>query len=174
MMYKITHNSIGTIFFAVSLFFTGAYVANAQALSVTFENEPNPLFEGANVMPGDSVSRTVVVSNNGSNNESVYVDVRNTFSDGLADVMELFIDDGSTDYFDDTFVQFFTDTPVSLGTLSAGGSRTYTFTASLAEAIGNSYQETTMGFDLCVGFEGGDVTCDGGENDEDDGGGGGG
>ncbi|NCN52640.1 hypothetical protein GW943_02410 [Candidatus Parcubacteria bacterium] len=146
--------------------------AEAATLSVVFEQ--TPLFSNSNVTPGDSVSRTVVVTNNGTEIENVYVSIDKASNNGLADVMELSITDSSpTSYFNDTFINFFAATPVSLGTLGAGATRTYTFTASLDSSTGNAYQKSSMGFDLIVGFEGGDSVTDN-ECVTDCGGGGGG
>lgn len=136
-------------------------IANAAGLNVSFQNDP--LFYDVNVAPGLSVSRTVTVVNNGPNNESVYFDTKDEYSDGLAAVMRLEVDGPTSNYYNDYFASLFSGPTIPLGTLSAGQSRTYNFTASLDTATDNSYQVKTMGFGLCVGFSGGSVLCDDGD-----------
>jgi hypothetical protein len=128
------------------------------ALSVDFA--ATPLFAEANIVPGDSVSRMVTVTNTGVESEEVYVSVENTFSDGLADAMLLTVSDGPTTYVSGTFTSFFAGTPHPLGALGAGLSRTYTFTATLPEGIGNDAARDTLGFDLVLGFAGGEAVSD--------------
>ena len=135
-------------------------VTLAATLDVTFQT--TPLFVNANIAPGDSVLRTVIVGNTGTDLQNVYTSVQNTFSSGLDDVMQLVVSDGVTTYYNGSFSDFFTTSPIALGTLAGGVSRTYTFTASLARTVANAYQSKTFGFDLIIGFEGGESTIDGG------------
>jgi len=142
------------------------------ALAVTFEQAP--LFVGANVMPGDAVTRTVTVTNTGAVPEAVVFKLDNTFSDGLAEVMELAVISGAAVYSDTTFGSLFGVAEIPLGTLPAGASKTYDFTSLLDPAVGNEYQLTTLGFDLLIGFSGGVLVPDTPSNGGGGGGGGGG
>lgn len=128
------------------------------ALNVTFE--ATPLFSNADVKPGDSVSRTVTVANTGSESEDVIADLTNTFSDGLADVMNLSIASGGATFADTSFADLFTVDPIALDALAPGDIATYTFTASLPRTVGNEYQLATLGFDVVIGFAGGEQTSD--------------
>jgi len=128
------------------------------ALSVTFQD--TPLFLDADVKPGDAITRTVQVTNTGTEAEAVVFRLENTFSDGLADVMELGVVSGSEVYIDTTFITLFGNTAVSLGSLPAGATRTYSFTSALDPLVGNAYQLTKMGFDLLIGFDGGTLVPD--------------
>jgi len=155
----------------VSLFCLAAlfpYAALA-ALEVTFEAAP--LFINANVMPGDAVTRSVVVSNTGDESEDIIFSLENTFSDGLADVMEVAVVSGAEVYADTTFTQLFTWGEVNLGVLPAQSTKTYEFTAFLDPSVGNAYQLSELGFDLLIGFSGGETVTD---NPGSGGGGGGG
>jgi hypothetical protein len=155
----------------VSLFCLAAlfpYAAFA-ALEVTFEAAP--LFINANVMPGDAVTRSVVVSNTGNEPEDIIFSLENTFSDGLADVMEVAVVSGTDLYADTTFTQLFAWGEVDLGVLPAQSTKTYEFTAFLDPAVGNAYQLSELGFDLVIGFSGGETVTD---NPGSGGGGGGG
>jgi hypothetical protein len=128
------------------------------ALEVTFQN--SPLFANTNVLPGDAVTRTVTVSNTGTEPEEIIFSLENTFSDGLADVMEIAVTSGASVYADATFSTLFDWGEVALGTLPAASSKTYNFSAFLSPDIGNPYQLTEMGFDLVIGFSGGETITD--------------
>ena len=146
--------------------------AALAALAVTFEQAP--LFVGANVMPGDAVTRTVTVTNTGAVPEAVVFKLDNTFSNGLAEVMELAVISGTTVYSDTPFGSLFGVAEIPLGTLPAGASKTYDFTSFLSPTVGNEYQLTTLGFDLLIGFSGGALVPDTPSTGGGGGGGGGG
>jgi|AntRauTorckE6833_2_1112554.scaffolds.fasta_scaffold00223_10 hypothetical protein len=134
-------------------------IASAQALDVQFA--ATPLFLEANVVPGDNESRTVMVTNNGSTTEAIITTVKNEFDGGLGNAMTLHITSGGNTYFNNTFTQFFSAGEVNLDTLAPNNSRTYTFTAALPTTTGNPYQEKELGFDLVIGFAGGEQVTDG-------------
>lgn len=169
-MTLIRKNIAWVVGFVAIVLFTAPSTAFAE-LEVVFET--TPLFSEANILPGGTVTRTVIVTNTGTTTESVYVSVANSSSGGLADIMNLSVTSFPTSYYDGTFTSFFTSTPLGLGTLSTNSSRTYEFTASLPESAENSYQAATMQFDLVIGFWGGDsiVDNDGGGNNNNGGGG---
>lgn len=148
--------------------------AAAQApdiLDVQFE--ATPLFLEANVMPGDGETRTVTVTNNGTEAQDLYVTVTNEFDAGLAPIMQLQVANGSTQYFSDTFSNFFSAGEVALGTLSPNETQTYAFTASLPTSAGNAYQTKQLGFDLEIGFADGESVTDTPDTTSTRGGGGG-
>src|SRR6056297_4351777 len=90
-------------------------VAALAALEVVFE--ATPLFENANVLPGDAVTRTVTVTNTGTEAQEVIFSLENTFSDGLADVMEMAVVSESDLYADTTLSGLFSWGEVDLGVL---------------------------------------------------------
>lgn len=139
-------------------------------LTVTFSQLP--LFSApdtTNIAPGITQLQTVTIQNNGANTEAILLSVANESSTGLADGVTLVVeDDQSTIHFSDTFDALFASTPVTLGELAAGASRTYTLVTAFASSSGNTYQGTTMSFDLLFGFASGAAVSTGG------GGGGGG
>lgn len=143
-----------------------ATVAMAQAPTVVFEE--TPLFLDANIEPGDSVSRTITVTNTGAESEEVYLSSSNVYSTGLGEVMELSVTAPGSSYFAGVFDDFFADTPLTLGSLAGGESRVYSLAANLPSDVGNAYQTKQLGFDLIIGFVGG------GEVTDNPGGGGGG
>ena len=148
--------------------------ADAQVISgnleVTFQN--TPLFSESSVVPGTVVARTVTVKNLGIDTEAVYTSLQNSSSTGLADFMELSITEngGTVHLATTTFSTLFTASPIALGSIAGGDTRTYTYIASLPSGVSGSYAGTSMSFDLVVGFEGGASVSDGGSG----GGGGGG
>jgi hypothetical protein len=128
------------------------------ALQVTFE--ATPLFVGANVVPGDSVTRTVTVTNTGTEAEEVIFSLENTFSDGRADVMEISVISGADVFVDTDFIDLFGVDEIPLGPLGPASSKVYEFSSSLSPAVGNSYQLTNLGFDLLIGFADGETIID--------------
>lgn len=141
----------------LELFFVGGEV-KAAGLGVVFE--ATPLFSEAKIMPGDSVSRTIVVTNNNPEEEAIETLATNVFSDGLASYLNLTVTGHGESYFNGSLQQFFATSPLSLGNLAPASSRTYTFTASLPSAIGNASMLTNAGFDLVIGFVGGEQVMD--------------
>lgn len=147
-------------------------IALAQAsdpLQVTFEQ--NPLFLNADVKPGDTVSRTVTVRNESGETQDIITAVENEFNTGLGDAMNLSISSNGTTYYNDSFTTFLEPGEIPLNSLTDGSERTYTFTASIPTSAGNEYQTTELGFDLVIGFAGGERVTD---TDGDNGSGGGG
>lgn len=133
---------------------------SAQGLSVDFEDEP--LFSMDNFLPGDVISKTVEVNNNSDTDQTIGVSANSVNNaDNLGDVISLSIQENqsaSAEY-ENTFSEFFADGEVELSSLPAGAGTTYTFTAAFDDAAGNNYQTKTLGFDLCVGFVGGEISC---------------
>lgn len=136
----------------------GAGYALAQALEVDFE--ATPLFLDANIEPGDSEARTVTVRNTTTEEQDVYVSVLNVFSTGLGEVMELTVTAPGSTYFTGVFDDFFSTTPLSLGTLAVGETKVFTFEAAFPSSAGNEYQTKQLGFDLVIGFVGGETVTD--------------
>ncbi len=151
--------TIFSIFLLPTVFLVaGVETVSAQTPTVTFEQ--TPLFLNANIVPGDSESRTVTVTNGGTETEDVYASVANVFSTGLAEVMSVEVTSPSNTHFSGVFEDFFAATPIALGTLTPGTTRVYTFEASLPSLAGNEYQEKQLGFDLIIGFVGGGQVVD--------------
>lgn len=156
---KTLHIAISLQIVIVAVIVSLPHTAMAQStLDVDFENDP--LFLNANVTPGDSTTRTVTVTNNGELPEAVYMDFQGTFDTGLAGAMVLAVDHDGTSYFSDTFADAFATSPTGLGTLGPGDTKTYTFTASLDTNSGNEHQESELGFELIIGFAGGEQVTD--------------
>ena len=137
----------------------GTQIAYAQ-LDVVFENEPDPLFSEANFLPGNEVIRTVEVSNNYTEAKDVLVEAINASDDdNLGDKLRLVITEGGISRYDNTLGTFLSAGEVPMSELSGNSSTTYLFSITFENDAGNDLQETALGFDLCVGFEGGTMHC---------------
>ena len=163
--------------FLAGAFIVSPTVAYAANLEVVFEEDP--LFDEANFLPGNEIIRTVEVGNNSGLTQDIIVEAINAIDDdGLGDVLDLVIKEGAMTLYSDTLGEFLRAGEVSLSALSTGASTTYSFVVVFASSADNDTQAANLGFDLCVGFEGGDTNCGGtvvgGEGDTGGGGGGGG
>ena len=159
--------------------FSGAVLAVAP-LDVQFV--PDPLFNQPNFLPLDVASGTATVTNNSDATQTILTEAINiSDSDNFGSLLHLKIEGGSV-LFDDSLANFFSSAgEIPLGTISNGESKIFTYTISFIDSNDNSYQGKTLGFDICVGFEGGTQHCgdtvigeEGGDGDGDGGGGGGG
>lgn len=156
------------------------FASNALAvasLEVLFT--PDPLFSEANFLPLDETFGTVKVTNNSGVEKTILTEAINVFdNDNFSSLLHLNISGGTP--YDDSLADFFgTAGEVPLGLIANGESKIFTYTISFIDSSNNSYQGKTLGFDICVGFQGDTTThCGdtvvGGENDTGGGGGGGG
>lgn len=136
-------------------------IAPAQAfaaLEVSFSNEP--LFAEADVKPGDAYRAAIAVTNTGPDAEDVQFELENTFSDGLAEVLELSVSSSSALYFDGFLDEAFAAGEIELGALGANETRVYELIVAIASSVGNEYELTNTGFDLRIGFAGGETETD--------------
>lgn len=142
-----------------AMIFALPFVVSAQEpprLDVVFT--PDPLFSETSVLPGDTVSGTVLVTNNSGENQTVITEAINVSDSSLlSDEMHLTItDDDANTLYDSgngTFHDFLTGGAHTLtDPLGDGDSVLYTFEVEFLAATGNEFQETELEFDLCVGF----------------------
>lgn len=125
--------------------------------------EQTPLFNGANIVPGDGVSRTVQVTNNSGATQTIITSAANFApcgSDCLADALTLTITNSSSSYFAGTMNDFYGAGEVELGTLANGETKTFTYTVLFPGDAGNNFQNQSTSFDLVVGFKGGQTIPD--------------
>ena len=144
----------------ITAFAMVAFATPASAVNLTVTFERNPLFGEVNFLPGDTRDGDATVTNGTDAVQSVYAEsVNGTDPDGLGSQMRLRVLEGATVRYDDVFSSFLSAGPVSLSSLSAGNTTTYTFEVSFIDSADNDYQNKTLGFDLCVGFSGGNFQC---------------
>jgi hypothetical protein len=156
----------------ITMFWSFSNIALADApLGVQFV--PNPLFNKTNFLPLDETSGTATVTNNSGATQTVLTEAINIAdNNNLGSLLHLTIKENSITLFDNSLANFLsTAGEVSLGTISNGASKTFTYTVSFINSSDNSYQGKTLGFDVCVGFQGGDTHCGGTVVGGDDGGG---
>lgn len=142
----------------VGMFAAGPSYAAPDDLVVQFESIP--LFNEANFLPGNMVTRTARVTNNTASLKGIIVESINvTDTDDFASALNLVISEGETDLYSDTLADFFDAGEVDLSPLAgSGGFTTYSFSISFISSSGNDYQKNDLGFDIVIGFasEGGD------------------
>jgi len=132
--------------------------AQAQSLEVTFED--TPLFNVGNFLPGDSISKTVTVKNTSGQQQAVEAASANQYDeDGLGYQLDIDISAEGVSKYGDTLADFLTAGNVGLSSIDDQEEITYTFTVDFEETTGNAYQGKELGFDLCVGFAGGQMSC---------------
>ncbi|MDE2030949.1 MAG: fibronectin type III domain-containing protein [Patescibacteria group bacterium] len=154
---KILITSIFTIFM-IGSFAQSAFAINVNPLSVIFN--PNPLFSAINFAPGSEVTGNVTVTNNSGSSQNIIVESTNAVdTSGLGDKLNLTIKEGANTKYTNTLGSFLRSGEVSLSSLANNASTNYTFNVTFDNSAGDSLQNKTLGFDLCVGFQGGSLHC---------------
>lgn len=125
-------------------------------LTVTFPS--SPFFSQTNMAPGDNVTKSFTVQNNGTVPRLVAVRAHNVMRNPLGppdldDVLTLKIKEGATTLHTFSFLKDFLNDAdgVSLSILGPGDSTTYTFEVAFPSSAGNEFQGKSVQFDLTVG-----------------------
>jgi len=163
------------------LFSIFASKALAAPLEVIFD--PPTLFNETSFMPGDGAVGEVTVTNNTGSTQTILTEAINiSDNNNFGSSLHLLIKEGSSALFDNSLATFFsTAGEVSLGSIGNGETKSFDYTISFTGSD-NAFQNKSLGFDVCVGFEGGNTHCgdtviggdDGGDIITGGGGGGGG
>ena len=136
---------------------------------------PDPLFVKPNFLPLDETSGTATVTNNSGQEQTIATEAINILNnDNFGSLLHLKIMENSTVLYDDSLADFFSSGEISLGTISNGTSKIFSYTVSFIDSSDNSYQGKTLGFDVCVGYQGGETHCGNTVIGNENGGGGGG
>lgn len=124
-------------------------------LEATFEE---PIFSPFDIWyPGLSLTRDLIVKNNGSGTETVVIASQNETETGnISQVFNFKVEEGGSTVYEDSLANFWNAGEVELSDLSSssGQSKTYKLTASMDSPAGNEYQGKETVFDLLVGFLG--------------------
>lgn len=153
---KILILSIFTILIVGS--FTKSAFAETPPLSVTFSSDP--LFKEVNFIPGGEVTSSVSVSNNSGSSQNIIVEATNALdTSGLGDKLNLIIKEGDSIKYNNTLGKFLRDGEVSLSSLANENSTNYSFNIIFDSGTENNLQGKNLGFDLCIGFQGGNMHC---------------
>jgi len=119
-----------------------------------------PLFFLTNMAPGDSVSKEIQVTNNGTAAHFVATRGVRTGPESqpnprIETVLQLTISEGSTVLFEGTVQDFFDQSQdengVPLSILNSSDTTTYTFDILFPTSAGNEFQSTSVIFDLVFG-----------------------
>ncbi len=138
--------------FSVNLLLTKSVQAHVDELVVEFEQ--NPLFNEANFLPGESITRWVKVTNNSGQPQRIAVEAINVSDlEELGQVLNLEIKEGSETRYDDTLANFFNAGEIYLSDLPTGNTARYDFSVGFVPEA-EAPQGATLGFDLLVGFQG--------------------
>lgn len=144
----------------IALLIISPLSVNAAGINAVFEN--TPLFSESGIAPGQTVTRTVEVFNNNDSTEDIGLEVNNIIDpENFSSVLSFKINDNSTTYFDGLFSDFVSNGQHSLNSIGSGDSNKYYISIGLNETATNEYQSASLGFAICVGFEGGNQDCDG-------------
>ena len=147
------------------LFIENSVSAVTPPLSVEFQN--NPLFEEANFLPGDSVTRWVKVTNNSGQAQRVLaqaINYPNPIPPGdLCHALMITISQNGVDLYGGSsatgpktlcdFYQESNPAPIYLSNINNNETIQYDFTISFPLDKGNDWQEKTTYFDIVIGFE---------------------
>ena len=118
----------------------------------------DPIFVVTNALPGDTESRQVIVTNDGSVPRDIAVrgDLLSE-SPFFSTILDFKISENGTDLYTGTLADFFaaTATPssVPLNTINPSDSKTYTFEVHFQESAGNEFQNAFVIFNLLIGIE---------------------
>ena len=117
-----------------------------------------PIFVVSNALPGDTVSRQVIVTNDGSVPRDIAVrgDLLSE-SPFFSTILDFKISENGTDLYTGTLADFFaaTATPssVPLNTINPSQSKTYKFSVHFQESAGNEFQNAHVIFNLILGID---------------------
>jgi len=132
------------------IFVFNPLTANAGNIA-DFLFQSTPLFGDANIMPGDSVTKWIKVTNKVNDNLIITTNAATSSNtDGLGDRMNLIIKKGSDIYFNNTMTAYFAAGVVNLGSLAAYETGQYDYAVSFDSATDNSFQNKTLGFGISV------------------------
>lgn len=149
-----------SILAAVAVFAFGSFGATASAVQ-TVEFENSPLFSEANFMPGVSVSRWIKINNTTANSHQAIIKAINASdSEGLGDVVNLKIKNGSDVLYDGSFSDFFSLSQLNLLEIGAGEGKTFDLVVTFNPAAGNEYQGSEVSFNLETGLQDVETTTD--------------
>lgn len=136
-------------------------VNSAQAqniLDIQFQNEPNPLFQQTNFLPGDSTSGWVKVTNISTETQKIGVEIINKYlcSENclsLSDVLNLSITEEGSEIplLEGSLTTFYKSGEKPLSDLAPNASTTYYFSITFNPEAGNNYQESEAKFDIKIG-----------------------
>jgi hypothetical protein len=135
------------------LFALPVYAQPIDPLVVQFQT--TPLFNEASFLPGDTVTRSAIVTNNSGQTQRIGTQAINVSDpDHLGNVLNLEIKEGLTTLYTGTLSAFFAAGEIYLSELANGATTTYYYSITFDLNAGDNYQGKGLGFDIAVGFLG--------------------
>jgi len=147
----------------VGIFGFGSFaLAQTPTGGIEVGYERTPLFDDANLAPGDSVSRAVTVKNSDSAPRAVSMQFYDTDKGGfgllgqnLASQFSFEIKKNGASVYSEKLDAAFDESEIAMNSsLAAGADEKYDFILSFDTAAGNDYQDKQLSFSICVGFAG--------------------
>lgn len=130
----------------------------AAPLEVTFSSDP--LFKELNFYPSSETTSSIKVSNNSGNPQNIIVEATNAIdNDGLGNKLNFVIKEGNTEIYKKTLGAFLREGEVYLSSLADNSNTNYSFNVIFDKNADNNLQNKSLGFDLCIGFQGGSTRC---------------
>lgn len=117
-------------------------------------SSPATLFDEDSVLPGDSFTRSISVTNSEIHSYHLATKAMNDLDpDGLGEKMTLrIVDDLNHEYFSGTLAEFFTRDAIDLSQIKAGVSRRYDYIVYFDKNTDNVYQSANILFDIAIGY----------------------
>lgn len=168
---------IQNLILLVALLFPFFAMADTPNIDITFEDEP--LFNEANFLPGDAVSRWIKVENLGTETKQVATRAINypdpVGTDDLSRALKMTIKKNGIQIWIGTLYEFFLEDMLDLTSIAPGETHQYDYSVLFPEEKENEWQGKSTYFDIQLGYSDG---SDNPPEDDDDpityGGGGGG
>src|SRR3989339_2268576 len=137
--------------FAFGIFgFASPVLAVDNGTEVLFES--TPLFNEANFLPGQSVTRWVKFKNNTADTLKAATKISSyTDNDGLGNWLELVIKEGTVELYKDTLKNFSIAGEQMLSDVVGGDQKQYDFSITMKPETGDAMQGETLNFDIQVG-----------------------
>lgn len=137
--------------------FLGVFLALACAKAadlITAVFESTPLFDDAQIVPGDTKARWVKVNNISLETQAIAAAVDYYEDpDDLGRQMRMQISSGAEIYYDNLLSDFFRAGEVYLSDINSGIEKQYYFTISFDSGTGNAYQGKSLEFDVSIGAQ---------------------
>jgi hypothetical protein len=157
--FKIS-NGVKILIISIAVFGASFLLVNsAQAqniLGIQFQNEPDPLFQQTNFLPGNSTSGWVKVTNISTETQKIGVEIINKYlcsENCLSDVLNLSIAEEGSEIplLEGSLTTFYKSGEKPLSDLAPNTSTTYYFSITFNPKAGNNYQGSEAEFDIKIG-----------------------
>lgn len=137
----------------------GHQAGHAPSIQVVFQE--TPMFLENNLVPGETISRSLLISNTSNVKQEVFLQPENivgcdwTASSCVASQLVFTIDQGGKRIYQSSLQHLYRQTLIPLGTLGAlEKDRRYDLSIYFRPEASNEFQDDTSGFNMVLGFKG--------------------